>query len=99
MHTLKASLIKKKRVSCRNMRVSYIYARLEGKSSPLKQQLIIFPTTFPIFLLFLQYFQQTKFSGFFFSILDTANNPSTVNGRNIQTPSIRYNPLAPKVQC
>ena len=48
------------------MRVSYIYARLEGKSSPLKQQLMIFPTTFPIFLLFLQYFQQTKFSGFFF---------------------------------
>ena len=23
----------------------------------------------------------------------------TVDGRNIQTPSIRYNPLAPKVQC
>ena len=24
---------------------------------------------------------------------------TTVDGRNIQTPSIRYNPLAPKVQC
>ena len=29
----------------------------------------------------------------------TTNYGTTVDGRNIQTPSIRYNPLAPKVQC
>ena len=27
------------------------------------------------------------------------NGYDTVDGRNIQTPSIRYNPLTPKVQC
>ena len=29
----------------------------------------------------------------------STSTSTTVDGRNIQTPSIRYNPLAPKVQC
>ena len=31
--------------------------------------------------------------------IDHFPRQTTVDGRNIQTPSIRYNPLAPKVQC